>query len=110
MPLCAFCDFVQTLAEERSKAENLKAEKDAAESRARLAETKALSLTREVEDLQIKLDETERSRKGLQDEINSVLESKDDVGKSVCLLVIFLIFQPYQYVIIYVYLTCRLLI
>ena len=74
----------QALAEERNKAEKLAVERDAAESRARLAETKALSLTQKVEELEIKLEETERQRKSLQDEINFVLESKDDVGKSVC--------------------------
>ena len=51
-----------------------------------MAETKALSLSREIEDIQIKLEETERNRRSLQEEINSVLESKDDVGKSVCFM------------------------
>ena len=75
---------MQALAEERSKAEQLAAERDAAENRTRQAETKALSLSRELEELQIKLEESERSRRNVQGELNAVLESKDDAGKSVC--------------------------
>jgi len=58
-------------------------ERDAAEQRARLAETKALSLSRELEELQDKLDESDRTRKSLQSERDALVESKDDVGKNV---------------------------
>nr|WEL12769.1 myosin class II [Halisarca dujardinii] len=75
--------FDTALAEERSKAEKLAAERDAIENRARLSETKGLSLSRELGDIQIKLEETERARKNLQDEINAMMESKDDFGKNV---------------------------
>lgn len=43
-----------------------------------------MSLSRELEELQIKLEESERSRRNVQGELNAVLESKDDAGKSVC--------------------------
>lgn len=58
-------------------------ERDAAEQRARLAETKALSLSRELEELQDKLDEVDRLKKSLQAERDALMESKDDVGKNV---------------------------
>lgn len=75
--------FDTALAEERSKAEQLAAERDAAENRTRQTETKALSLSRELEELQLKLEESDRSRRNVQGELNAVLESKDDAGKSV---------------------------
>ena len=77
------CGTNKALLEERNKAEALIAERDAAENRTRQAETKALSLSRDMEDLQLRLDEAERARKNLQAELDAVLESKDDVGKSV---------------------------
>ena len=42
-----------------------------------------MSLTRELEDVQDKLAEAERSRKQLQAELDNLMESKDDVGKNV---------------------------
>lgn len=42
-----------------------------------------MSLSRELEDVQDKLAEAERSRKQLQAELDNLMESKDDVGKNV---------------------------
>lgn len=58
-------------------------ERDEADQRARQAETKALSLNRELEELQDKQEESERQRRALQAERDALVESKDDVGKNV---------------------------
>ncbi len=64
-------------------AENNAQERDQAEHRARQAETKALSLTRALEELQDKVEDVDRLRKSLQSERDALIESKDDVGKNV---------------------------
>ena len=58
--------FDAQLAEQQSLAERNAQERDAAEARARQAETKSLSLTHELEELQDKLEESERLKKTLQ--------------------------------------------
>lgn len=58
--------FDAQLAEKHTLAEKNAADRDAAEARSRQAETKSLSLTRELEELQDKLDEVDRLRKQLQ--------------------------------------------
>ena len=60
-------------------------ERDEAEHRARQSETKALSLSRELEELRDKIDEVDRLRKSLQSERDALMESKDDAGKNVSL-------------------------
>lgn len=58
--------FDAQLAEQQSLSERNAQERDAAEARARQAETKSLSLTHELEELQDKLEESDRIRKQLQ--------------------------------------------
>lgn len=58
--------FDTQVAEKIALAEKNAAERDTAEAHARQAETKSLSLTRELEELQDRVDETERLRKQLQ--------------------------------------------
>lgn len=58
--------FDSQLAEKNALADKNAAERDTAEARARQAETKSLSLTRELEELQDRLDEYDRLRKQLQ--------------------------------------------
>ncbi len=58
--------FDQQLSEKNILAEKNAAERDSAEARARQAETKSLSLTRELELLQDQIDESDRLRKQLQ--------------------------------------------
>ena len=58
--------FDTQLAEQQSLAERNARERDAAEARARQAEAKSLSLTHNLEELQNKLEESERLRKKLQ--------------------------------------------
>ena len=62
--------FDQQLAEKHALAEKNAADRDTAEARARQAETKSLSLTRELEELQDRLDESDRLRKQLQVGVN----------------------------------------
>ena len=69
--------FDAQLAEQHSLAEKNAAERDTAESRARQAETKSLSLTRELEELQDRLDEVERIRKQLQVSIRTYFRLTD---------------------------------
>ena len=57
--------FDGQFSEQQSLAEKNAQERDQAETRARQAETKALSLTRELEGYQDKLEEVERLRKQL---------------------------------------------
>ena len=57
--------FDSHLHEQQSLADKNAQERDQAETRARQAETKALSLTREIEEIQDKLEESERIRKQL---------------------------------------------
>ena len=58
--------FDAQLAEQHVLSEKNASERDAAEARARQAETKSLSLSTQLEDLQDKLDEVDRLRKQLQ--------------------------------------------
>lgn len=58
--------FDAQLAEKIALAEKNAADRDIAEARARQAETKSLSLTRELEELQDAMEESDRLRKQLQ--------------------------------------------
>ncbi len=58
--------FDSQLAEQHALSEKYASERDAAEARARQAETKSLSLSAQLEDLQDKLGEVDRLRKQLQ--------------------------------------------
>lgn len=71
------------LAEEKSVSARYSEERDRAEAEAREKETKALTLTRELEALQEHRNELERTNKLLKTEMEDLVSSKDDVGKSV---------------------------
>ncbi|KAL9957068.1 hypothetical protein ACROYT_G038658 [Oculina patagonica] len=75
--------FDQMLAEEKAISEKNAMERDNAERDARQNETKVISLTRELEEHQDKLVESERLRKVAQNELEAMMESKDDFGKNV---------------------------
>ena len=64
--------FDAQLAEQHSLSERNATERDAAEARARQAETKALSLSHELDELQDKLEEADRFRKQLQVGLSSI--------------------------------------
>ncbi|KAM6913340.1 myosin-14-like [Lycodopsis pacificus] len=75
--------FDQMLAEERAVSCKLAEERDRAEAEAREKETRLLALARELEENQDALDETEKMVKALRGEMEDLISSKDDVGRSV---------------------------
>ncbi|XP_062387894.1 myosin-9 isoform X1 [Sardina pilchardus] len=75
--------FDQMLAEEKSISARFAEERDRAEAEAREKETRALSLTRELETISDMKDELDRANKMLRAEMEDLVSSKDDVGKNV---------------------------
>ncbi|XP_065535227.1 myosin-9 [Lathamus discolor] len=75
--------FDQLLAEEKSISAKYAEERDRAEAEAREKETKALSLARALEEAIEQKDELERINKQFRAEMEDLMSSKDDVGKSV---------------------------
>ncbi|KAM6956925.1 myosin-9 isoform 1-T1 [Aplochiton taeniatus] len=75
--------FDQMLAEEKTISCRFAEERDRAEAEAREKETRALALTRQLETLMDVKDEMDRANKLLRAEMEDLVSSKDDVGKSV---------------------------
>ncbi|XP_077411933.1 myosin-9-like isoform X1 [Vanacampus margaritifer] len=75
--------FDQMLAEEKNISARYAEERDRAEAEAREKETRALSLTRELESLIDIKEDLDRSSKLLRAEMEDLMSSKDDVGKNV---------------------------
>uniref|UniRef100_A0A8C4HZ67 Myosin-10 n=1 Tax=Dicentrarchus labrax TaxID=13489 RepID=A0A8C4HZ67_DICLA len=75
--------FDQMLAEEKSISARYAEERDRAEAEAREKETKALSLTRALDEALEAKEELERVNKQLRAEMEDLMSSKDDVGKNV---------------------------
>ncbi|KAJ8363453.1 hypothetical protein SKAU_G00122840 [Synaphobranchus kaupii] len=75
--------FDQMLAEEKNISGQYAEERDRAEAEAREKETRALALTRELETMTDMKDELDRANKLLRAEMEDLVSSKDDVGKSV---------------------------
>ncbi|KAG7239737.1 hypothetical protein INR49_028568, partial [Caranx melampygus] len=75
--------FDQMLAEEKNISARYAEERDRAEAEAREKETRALSLTRELESLMDVKEELDRNNKLLRAEMEDLVSSKDDVGKNV---------------------------
>ncbi|KAJ3601280.1 hypothetical protein NHX12_032253 [Muraenolepis orangiensis] len=75
--------FDQMLAEEKNISARYAEERDRAEAEAREKETRALALTRQLETLMDNKDELDRNNKLLRAEMEDLVSSKDDVGKSV---------------------------
>ncbi|XP_004634632.1 myosin-9 [Octodon degus] len=75
--------FDQLLAEEKSISAKYAEERDRAEAEAREKETKALSLARALEEAMEQKAELERLNKQFRTEMEDLMSSKDDVGKSV---------------------------
>lgn len=71
------------LAEERAVSAKFADERDRAEAEAREKETRVLALTRALEENQGALEEAEKTTKSLRAEMEDLISSKDDVGKSV---------------------------
>uniref|UniRef100_A0A8C7V055 Myosin, heavy chain 10, non-muscle n=1 Tax=Oncorhynchus mykiss TaxID=8022 RepID=A0A8C7V055_ONCMY len=75
--------FDQLLAEEKTISARYAEERDKAEAEAREKETKALSMTRALDEALEAKEEFERLNKQLRTEMEDLMSSKDDVGKSV---------------------------
>uniref|UniRef100_A0A4W6FLG6 Myosin-9 n=1 Tax=Lates calcarifer TaxID=8187 RepID=A0A4W6FLG6_LATCA len=75
--------FDQMLAEEKTISTQYAEERDKAEAEAREKETRALTLARELETMTDLKDELDRANKLLKAEMEDLVSSKDDVGKSV---------------------------
>ncbi|XP_068799377.1 myosin-9 [Struthio camelus] len=75
--------FDQLLAEEKNISAKYAEERDRAEAEAREKETKALSLARALEEAIEEKAELERVNKQFRTEMEDLMSSKDDVGKSV---------------------------
>ncbi|KAF1396428.1 Myosin-9, partial [Spheniscus humboldti] len=75
--------FDQLLAEEKNISAKYAEERDRAEAEAREKETKALSLARALEEAIEQKAELERINKQFRAEMEDLMSSKDDVGKSV---------------------------
>ncbi|XP_022530909.1 myosin-9a [Astyanax mexicanus] len=75
--------FDQMLGEEKSVSARYAEERDRAEAEAREKETKALALARELEAMTDQRNELDRASKLLKAEMEDLVSSKDDVGKSV---------------------------
>ncbi|XP_040280446.1 myosin-10-like [Bufo bufo] len=75
--------FDQMLAEEKHISSRYAEERDRAEAEAREKETRALSLSRALEEALDLKDELDRQNKLLRAEMDDLVSSKDDVGKNV---------------------------
>lgn len=75
--------LLQLLAEEKNISAKYAEERDRAEAEAREKETKALSLARALEEAIEQKAELERINKQFRAEMEDLMSSKDDVGKSV---------------------------
>uniref|UniRef100_A0A2K6EVJ4 Myosin heavy chain 14 n=1 Tax=Propithecus coquereli TaxID=379532 RepID=A0A2K6EVJ4_PROCO len=75
--------FDQLLAEEKTAVLRAVEDRERAEAEGREREARALSLTRALEEEQEAREELERQNRALRAELEALLSSKDDVGKSV---------------------------
>ncbi|XP_068848587.1 myosin-14 isoform X2 [Capricornis sumatraensis] len=75
--------FDQLLAEEKAAVLRAVEERERAEAEGREREARTLSLTRALEEEQEAREELERQNRALRTELEALLSSKDDVGKSV---------------------------
>ncbi|XP_037112079.1 myosin-11-like [Syngnathus acus] len=75
--------FDQMLAEERAVSSKFAEERDRAEAEAREKETKVLALSRALEENRDALEDAEKTNKSLRAEMEDLISSKDDVGRSV---------------------------
>ncbi|GAB6031166.1 MHC class II transactivator [Chamberlinius hualienensis] len=75
--------FDQLLAEEKAISERISLERDNAERDAREKETRVLSLTRELDEANIKIEDLDRQRKQLQNELDDLTNSQGTTDKNV---------------------------
>lgn len=60
-------------------------ERDTAEREAREKETRVLSLTRELDELMVKVEELERGKRTLQNELDELINNQGTADKNVCI-------------------------
>ncbi|XP_076298788.1 myosin heavy chain 10 isoform X1 [Lasioglossum baleicum] len=77
-----FEDF-SVLAEEKAVSEQYAEQRDAAEREAREKETRVLSLTRELDEMNEKVEELERVRRSLQSELDELVNNQGTADKNV---------------------------
>lgn len=63
--------------------EQMAIERDAAEREAREKETRVLSLTRELDELMVKVEELERGKRTLQNELDELINNQGTADKNV---------------------------
>ncbi|CAH1377228.1 myosin heavy chain, non-muscle isoform X2 [Tenebrio molitor] len=76
-------NFDKVLAEEKQVSEQLMSEKDAAEREAREKETRVLSLSRELDESNVKVEELERTKRQLQAELDELVNNQGTADKNV---------------------------
>merc|ERR1711971_367568 len=76
-------NFDKILVEEKLNADRIATERDTAESLARDKETKLLNLNRELDDTLVRLEESDRSKRTLQSELDEVVNSQGNADKNV---------------------------
>lgn len=72
-------------------AEQIAQERDAAEREAREKETRVLSLTREIDEMNEKVEELERGRRQLQAELDELVNSQGTADKNVSIKCVMLL-------------------
>ena len=82
------------LAEEKNISTQYAEERDRAEAEASEKETRALTLARELETMTDTKNELDRTNKMLKAEMDDLVSSKDDVGKSVRALIVSMYCMP----------------
>ncbi|XP_065578652.1 myosin heavy chain, non-muscle-like [Artemia franciscana] len=75
-------NFDKILAEEKAISERFASKRDAAERDAREKETKVFSLSRDLEEYIVKVEELERSRRVLQNELDELANSRGTADKN----------------------------
>lgn len=75
--------FDQNMAQQKQEHQKLLEERDQAEKEARDKETKILSLSRDLEEMEEQMVELQRKANNQARELDELVSSKDDVGKSV---------------------------
>jgi len=65
-------------------------ERDTAEREAREKQTRVLSLTRELDEMMVKVEELERGKRTLQNELDELINSQGTADKNVCVHLLFI--------------------
>jgi len=75
--------FIFIVTDVQAVAEQIAQERDAAEREAREKETRVLSLTREIDEMNEKVEELERGRRQLQAELDELVNNQGTADKNV---------------------------